>query len=84
MSDERDEIINLFEKVIFLYEGNLFKTKEKEESDEELDEKNFLKILRKNKKILTMSCLKNILNIQHLLLRQKNYLEQKIKIKVMT
>ena len=84
MSDERDEIINLFEKVIFLYEGNLFKTKEKEESDEELDEKNFLKILRKNKKILTMSCLKNILNIQHLLLWQKNYLEQKIKIKIMT
>ena len=27
--DARDEIINLFEKIIFLYKGNVFKTKEK-------------------------------------------------------
>ena len=30
----RDEIINLFGKGIFPYKGNLFKTKEKEESEE--------------------------------------------------
>ena len=41
MSDARDEVINLFEKGIFPYKGNLFKTKEKEESDkkEVLDKK---------------------------------------------
>ena len=27
--DVRDEIINLLEKIIFLYKGNVFKTKEK-------------------------------------------------------
>ena len=37
LSDARDEIINLFEKGIFLNK-DLFKTKEKNESDEELDE----------------------------------------------
>ena len=34
LSDVRDEIINLFEKGIFPYKGNVFKTKEKEESEE--------------------------------------------------
>ena len=34
LSDVRDEIINLFEKGIFPYKGNVFKTKEKEESKE--------------------------------------------------
>ena len=39
--DVRDEIIDIFEKGIFPYKGNLFKTKEKEESDkkEVLDKK---------------------------------------------
>ena len=32
--DARDEIINLFEKGIFPYKGNVFKTKEKQESEE--------------------------------------------------
>ena len=46
LSDARDEIINLFEKGIFPYKGNVFKTKEKEESEEEsekLDENKFFK-----------------------------------------
>ena len=34
LSDARDEIINLFEKGTFPYKGNVFKTKEKEESTE--------------------------------------------------
>ena len=42
LSCARDEIINLFEKGIFAYKGNVFKTKEKEES-EELDENKFFK-----------------------------------------
>ena len=50
LSDARDEIINLFEKGIFPYEGNLFKTKEKEESDEELDENKFFKDIEKESK----------------------------------
>ena len=39
----RDEIINLFKKVIFLYKYNVFKTKEKEELEEELDKNKFSK-----------------------------------------
>ena len=40
--DARNEFINLFEKGIFPYKGNVFKTKEKEES-EELDQNKFSK-----------------------------------------
>ena len=36
--DARDEIINLFEKGIFPYKGNVFKTKEKQESEESKEE----------------------------------------------
>ena len=43
MSDARDEIINLSEKEIFLYNDKIFKTKEKEESKEELEENKFFK-----------------------------------------
>ena len=39
----------------------------------------FLKILRMNQKLLTMICLKNILNLKYLLSWQKHYLKQKIK-----
>ena len=67
LSDARDEIIYFFEKGIFPYKDNTFKTKEKEQSEEELEEKNFLNILRMNQKVLTMICLKNILIFQHLL-----------------
>ena len=57
MFDGRDEIIDLFEKGTFPSKGNVFKTKEKEE----LEETNFLNILRMNQKVLTIICLKNIL-----------------------
>ena len=43
LSDARDEIINLSEKGIFLYNDKIFKTKEKEESKEELEENKFFK-----------------------------------------
>ena len=39
----------------------------------------FLKILSMNQKLLTMICLKNILNLKYLLSWQKHYLKQKIK-----
>ena len=39
MSDERDEIIGFFEKGTFPYKGNVFKTKEEEESEENKLEK---------------------------------------------
>ena len=62
LSVARDEIINLFKKGTFPYRGNVFKTKEKEESEEkseeldeesdkELDENKFLNILRMNQKV---------------------------------
>ena len=50
----RDEIINLFKKGIFLYKGNIYKTNEKEESDEklneELDENKFFKDIENESK----------------------------------
>ena len=39
MSDARDEIIGFFEKGTFPYKGNVFKTKEEEESEENKLEK---------------------------------------------
>ena len=36
-----------------------------------------------NEKVLTMVCLKGMLNFQYLLFWQKHYLKQKIKIKLM-
>ena len=47
--DARDEIINLFEKGIFPYKGNLFKTKEKEESEESEEKKESEEKLYENK-----------------------------------
>ena len=68
--DARDEIINLFEKVTFASKGNVFKTKKKEKKkkkkkNQKKNQKklNFLNILRMNQKVLTMICLKNILNL---------------------
>ena len=50
LSDARDEIINLSEKEIFLYNDKIFKTKEKEESKEELDENKFFKDIENESK----------------------------------
>ena len=46
--DARKDIIDLFERGIFLYKGNVFKTKEKEKSEEEseeLEENKFFKYI---------------------------------------
>ena len=50
LSDARDEIINLSEKEIFLYNDKIFKTKEKEESKEELEENKFFKDIENESK----------------------------------
>ena len=70
----RDEIINLFEKGIFLCKDNVFKTKVKkseEESEEESEEnklerikndyKKFIKDIEDESKSITMNCSKDIL-----------------------
>ena len=50
MSDARDEIINVFEKRIFPYNDKTFKTKEKEESEEELKENKFFEYIENESK----------------------------------
>ena len=50
MSDARDEIINFFEKGAFPHKGNVFKTKEKEGSAEELEENKFFKYIENESK----------------------------------
>ena len=74
LSDVRHEIINLFEKGIFPYKDNVFKTKEKkseEQSEEEPEEnklerikddyKRFIKYIEDESKSITMNCSKDIL-----------------------
>ena len=56
--DARDDIIDLFEKGIFPYKDNVFKTEEKEKSDEELDENEFFKYIENKSEGITKSCLK--------------------------
>ena len=50
MSDARDEIIYFFEKGIFPYKDNTFKTKEKEKSEEEWEENKFFKYIKNESK----------------------------------
>ena len=74
LSGVRDKIINLFEKGIFPYKDNVFKTKEKkseEESEEESEEnklerikddyKKFIKHIEDESKSITLNCSKDIL-----------------------
>ena len=67
----RDDIIDLFEKGIFPYKGNVFETKESKESEENKlekikdDYKKFLKYIEDES--LAMNCSKNILISYHLL-----------------
>ena len=43
--DARDDVIDLFKKGIFRYKDNVFKTEEKEESENESDENEFFKYI---------------------------------------
>ena len=62
MSDARKDIIDLFGKGIFPYKGNVYKTKEKEESDEELDEKEFFKYIENELEGINYDLLKDYFN----------------------
>ena len=55
MTDARDEIIDLFQKRIFPFKGNVFKTKEEESEENKLekikdDYKNFFKYIEDESK----------------------------------
>ena len=50
MFNERDEIINFFEKGTFPYKGNVFKTKEEEESEEKSEKNNFFEYIANESK----------------------------------
>ena len=85
MLNDKQEVINAFKIGIFPYiDGSQTKKESEEESDEKLDENNFLNILRINQKVLTTICFKHILTLYHLLFWQKHYLKQKIKRTIMT
>ena len=63
LSDARDEIINVFEKGIFPYNDKLFKTKEKEESEEELKENKFFEYIENESKSINYVLNKYVLTI---------------------
>ena len=63
MSDARYEIIDLFEKGIFPYNDKIFKTKEKEESEEELKEKKFFEYIENESKSINYVLNKYVLTI---------------------
>ena len=61
MFDARKDIIDLFERGIFLYKGNVFKTKEKEKSEEEseeLEENKFFKYIENESKSINYNLFK--------------------------
>ena len=66
MSDARDESITFFEKGIFPYKDNTFKTKEKEESkeesEEELDENKFFKYIENESEDINYDLFKDYFN----------------------
>ena len=62
MFDARKDIIGFFEKGIFPYKGNVFKTKEKKSKDEESEKeraKKFIKYIEKESKDLNYGLFKN-------------------------
>ena len=73
LQNARKNVIDVFEKGIFPYRGNVFKTKE------ESEENKFLNILRTKQKILTMLCSIIILILQDLVIWQKKLFEIKDK-----
>ena len=67
LQNARKDIIDLFEKGVFPYRGNVFKTKKNQKKT------NFSNISRMNQKVSTMICLKSSLILKHLFSWQKNY-----------
>ena len=62
MFDARKDIIGFFEKGIFPYKGNVFKTKEEKSKDEESEKeraKKFIKYIEKESKDLSYGLFKS-------------------------
>ena len=62
LSDARDEIINFFDKGIFPYKDETLKTKEKEESEEELKENKFFKYIENESKDISQELFRKHFN----------------------
>ena len=84
LSDARDEIITFFEKGVFPYKGNVFKIKEKEESEKEPEENKFFKYIENESESMRYDLFKEYFNFIAPTALAKNYLKQKIKTKIMT
>ena len=76
----REDIIGFFEKGIFQFKGNVFKTKE-ERSEEtiEMSVNDGIVFVKEKSRDINNDLLRHILIFQHLLIWQKNYSKQKIK-----
>ena len=77
-------LLVFFEKGAFPYKGNVLKKKNQKKNQKRKEAKIFLNILRMNQRTSTMICLKIILIFQYLVLWQKDYARQIIKIKTMS
>ena len=93
MTDARVEIIDLFEKGIFPFKGNVLKTKEEESEENKLekmkdDYKIFFKYIEdesKESKDISHELFKKHFQFEEpTVLVKKNYMRQKIKGKIMT
>ena len=80
LSDARDEII-FFEKGVFLYIGNVFKTKEKEESEKEPEGNKFLKYIENESESINHDLFKEYFNFIAPTVLAKKLFETKDEIK---
>ena len=85
----RRDIIGFFEKGIFPYKGNVFKTKD-EKSEEELEEKiekstnDGIIFIEEKSRDINNDLFKKYFNFSAPIVWAKNYLKQKIKIKTVS
>ena len=90
MFEARDDIIGFFEKGTVPYKDNVFKTKEKEELEENKlekikdDYKNFFKYIENESKSINYELFEKHFNIVAPTVLAKNYMRQKIKRKTMS
>ena len=74
------KLLIFLKKGTFLYKGNVFKTKEKEN----LEGSKFFEYIENESKGINYKLFEKHFNLQHLLFWQKNYSKQKVKRKIMT
>ena len=78
LSDARDEIIDLFEKGIFPYKDNAFKTKEKE-TEERSEESTFCKRIENESQSINYNLFKEYFNFESPIILTKKLFETKDK-----